>query len=169
MRRLNGRFTYGGVQSSLYTAMVSDRDDMHYYRKETGAYWYNGDEKPNHDVVIIGWDDHYSRDNFNQPPEGDGAFICANSWGGEFGDDGYFYVSYYDTNIGIHNILYSGIESADNYDHIYQADLCGWVGQLGYGKDRHFLPIFIRQRRKKSWRQSASMQPGKIHRIRYIP
>ena len=66
-----------------------------YYRKETGAYWYNGDEKPNHDVVIIGWDDHYSRDNFNQPPEGDGAFICANSWGGEFGDDGYFYVSYY--------------------------------------------------------------------------
>ena len=129
----------GGVQSSLYTAMVSDRDDTHYYRKETGAYWYNGDEKPNHDVVIIGWDDHYSRDNFNQPPEGDGAFICANSWGGEFGDDGYFYVSYYDTNIGIHNILYSGIESADNYDHIYQADLCGWVGQLGYGKESAFF------------------------------
>ena len=118
-------YLYGGVQSSLYTAMVSDRDDTHYYRKETGAYWYNGDEKPNHDVVIIGWDDHYSRDNFNQPPEGDGAFICANSWGGEFGDDGYFYVSYYDTNIGIHNILYSEIESADNYDHIYQADLSG--------------------------------------------
>ena len=93
----------GGVQSSLYTAMVSDRDDTHYYRKETGAYWYNGDEKPNHDVVIIGWDDHYSRDNFNQPPEGDGAFICANSWGGGIGDGGYFYVSYYDTNIGIHN------------------------------------------------------------------
>ena len=132
-------YLYGGVQSSLYTAMVSDRDDTHYYRKETGAYWYNGDEKPNHDVVIIGWDDHYSRDNFNQPPEGDGAFICANSWGGEFGDDGYFYVSYYDTNIGIHNILYSGIESADNYDHIYQTDLCGWVGQLGYGKESAFF------------------------------
>ena len=78
-------------------------------------------------------------DNFNQPPEGDGAFICANSWGGEFGDDGYFYVSYYDTNIGIHNILYSGIESADNYDHIYQTDLCGWVGQLGYGKESAFF------------------------------
>lgn len=128
-------YLYGGVQSSLYTAMVSNRDDTHYYRKETGAYCYNGDEKPNHDVVIIGWDDHYSKDNFNRPPEGDGAFICANSWGGEFGDDGYFYVSYYDTNIGIHNILYAGIESADNYDHIYQTDLCGWVGQLGYGKE----------------------------------
>ena len=32
-------YLYGGVQSSLYTAMVSDRDDTHYYRKETGAYW----------------------------------------------------------------------------------------------------------------------------------
>ncbi len=29
-------YLYGGVQSSLYTAMVSDRDDTHYYRKETG-------------------------------------------------------------------------------------------------------------------------------------
>ena len=83
-------YLYGGVQSSLYTAMVSDRDDTHYYRKETGAYWYNGDEKPNHDVVIIGWDDHYSRDNFNQPPEGDGAFICANSWGANLGTMGIF-------------------------------------------------------------------------------
>ena len=30
-------------------------------------------------------------------------------------------------------------ESADNYDHIYQADLCGWVGQLGYGKESAFF------------------------------
>ena len=37
------------------------------------------------------------------------------------------------------SILYSGIESADNYDHIYQTDLCGWVGQLGYGKESAFF------------------------------
>ena len=23
----------------------------------------------------------------------------------------------------------------DNYDHNYQSDLCGWVGQIGYGRD----------------------------------
>ena len=130
---------YGGVQSSLYTSMTNEESRSAHYNEDQYAYCYIGSEPPNHDSVIIGWDDHYSRDNFNQPPEGDGAFICANSWGGEFGDDGYFYVSYYDTNIGIHNILYSGIESADNYDHIYQTDLCGWVGQLGYGKESAFF------------------------------
>ena len=32
-----------------------------------------------------------------------------------------------DTNVGTHNVVYTDIESADNYDNIYQSDLCGWV------------------------------------------
>ena len=67
--------------------------------------------------------------------ESDGAFICQNSWGENFGDDGVFYVSYYDTNIGVHNVVYTDIEDIDNYSGIYQSDLCGWVGQLGYNKE----------------------------------
>lgn len=78
-------------------------------------------------------------------------------------------MSYYDTNIGIHNILYSGIESADNYDHIYQADLCGWVGQLGYGKESAFFANIYTAEEKEELEAVGSMQPGKIHRIRYIP
>ena len=30
------------------------------------------------------------------------------------------------------------IENNDNYDNIYQSDLCGWVGQLGYSKESVF-------------------------------
>ena len=86
-------------------------------------------------MVIVGWDDSYSKDNFNTDLEGDGAFICQNSWGDNFGENGFFYISYYDTNIGTHNVVYTDIENTDNYDHIYQSDLCGWVGQLGYNKD----------------------------------
>ena len=67
--------------------------------------------------------------------EGDGAFICTNSWGEDFGDQGYFYVSYFDSNIGVHNIVYTGVEPVDNYDYIHQSDLCGWVGQIGYGQE----------------------------------
>lgn len=67
--------------------------------------------------------------------EGNGAFVCQNSWGESFGEDGIFYISYYDTNIGVHNVVYSVVEDVNNYDNIYQSDLCGWVGQLGYGRE----------------------------------
>lgn len=128
-------FKYGGVQTSIYNALKSSQSRSPYYNRMTNSYCYIGTEKPNHDVVIIGWDDSYSKDNFSVDLEGDGAFICQNSWGSEFGDGGIFYISYYDTNIGTHNVAYTRIEDSDNYDHIYQSDLCGWVGQLGYNKE----------------------------------
>ena len=87
---------------------------------------------PNHDVVIVGWDDTYSRENFNRKPEQDGAFICRNSWGPSFGEDGYFYVSYEDSNLGKGGVSYTRIEAPDNYGRIYQSDLLGWVGTIGY-------------------------------------
>lgn len=128
-------FKYGGVQTSIYNALRSSQSYSPYYNNRTNAYCYIGTEKPNHDVVIIGWDDSYPKDNFSVDLEGDGAFICQNSWGRQFGDDGVFYISYYDTNIGTHNVVYTRVEDVDNYDNIYQSDLCGWVGQLGYNKD----------------------------------
>lgn len=95
--------------------------------------------KSNHEVVIVGWDDNYPKENFNAELEGNGAFICQNSWGKEFGMDGLFYVSYYDANIGIHNVVYTGTEPTDNYDNIYQSDLCGWRGNLGYDKESAYF------------------------------
>lgn len=128
-------FKYGGVQTSLYSTLQSSADISESYNQEEKAYCYIGTEKPNHEVVIIGWDDNFSKEKFPVNVEGDGAFICQNSWGSEFGEQGTFYVSYYDTNIGSHNVVYTKIEDTDNYDHIYQSDLCGWVGQIGYNKD----------------------------------
>lgn len=132
-------FLQGGVESSMYTSMSGAGQSSWYYNKEKSAYCYIGTQKPNHDVVIVGWDDTFSKDNFSVPLEGDGAFICANSWGKEFGDNGLFYVSYYDSNIGIHNLVYTRIDSADNYDNIYQSDICGWVGQLGYEEESAYF------------------------------
>lgn len=128
-------FKYGGVQTSIYNALRSSQSSSPYFNKEQSAYCYIGTEKPNHDVVIVGWDDSYPKENFSVDLEGDGAFICQNSWGEEFGENGFFYVSYYDTNIGTHNVVYTRIDNTDNYQNIYQSDLCGWVGQLGYNKD----------------------------------
>ncbi|MDO5550835.1 MAG: lectin like domain-containing protein [Lachnospiraceae bacterium] len=129
----------GGVQSSLFTRLQNSASQDRYYNQETAGYYYPGEEKPNHNVVIIGWDDHYPKENFNQQPEGDGAFICLNSWGPNFGQEGCFYVSYYDTNIGDINVLYSGITEPDYYTGIYQTDLCGWIGQVGYGTEEAYF------------------------------
>jgi C1A family cysteine protease len=124
-------FLYGGVQSSLYMPMgYTYEESSPYYNVEHSAYYHIGNEKANHDVVIVGWDDSYPATNFSTPPEGDGAFICVNSWGEEFGEEGFFYVSYYDSGIGVHNMVYTSVEDKNNYDNIYQIDLCGWVGQL---------------------------------------
>ncbi len=73
-------------------------------------------------------------------------YARKNSWGSSFGDNGVFYVSYYDTNVGTHNVVYTDIESTDNYDNIYQSDLCGWVGKMGYDKeDMYGANIFTAQ------------------------
>ena len=55
MRRLKRAvYLYGGVQSSLYTAMVSDRDDTHYYReRDRGRTGIMAMRSQSHDVVII--------------------------------------------------------------------------------------------------------------------
>ncbi len=132
-------YKYGGVSTSIYTSLNDSYGRSKYYNKETASYCYIGEEKSNHEVVIVGWDDNYPKENFNAELEGNGAFICQNSWGKEFGMDGLFYVSYYDANIGIHNVVYTGTEPTDNYDNIYQSDLCGWRGNLGYDKESAYF------------------------------
>lgn len=130
---------YGGVQSSMYTSLKNSYSYSRYYNKEKAAYYFYGDAKSNHDIVIVGWDDDYPKENFNREPQDDGAFICKNSWGSEFGIGGYFYVSYFDSNIGKTNVVYSKVEEKDNYDFIYQSDLLGWIGQLGYKREKAYF------------------------------
>ncbi len=130
-----GVMAWGGVQSSLYTTMQNGQSQSEYYDQEKKAYCYPKRREPNHDVVIVGWDDHFPREAFRTKVRGDGAFLCENSWGTGFGDQGFFYVSYYDGNLGRTNVVYTNVEDPDNYDVVYQSDLCGWIGQLGYGED----------------------------------
>lgn len=128
-------YRYGAVQTSIYMDLQSSNSVSEYYNKDTYAYSYPVAEAANHDIIIIGWDDDFPAENFCQGVTQDGAFICQNSWGTKFADDGVFYVSYEDAKIGENSVVYTKIEPTDNYDRLYQTDLCGWVGQLGYEKE----------------------------------
>ena len=75
---------YGGIFAGVHGAqLLSDA-----YNNKTGAIYCDPNDQENsyamnHAVVIIGWDDNYSRDNFNEEhkPQNNGAWIVKNSWG----------------------------------------------------------------------------------------
>ncbi len=125
-------YTYGSVQTSLYMDRTTAAEGAGYYNVNTSSYFYPEEKTENHDILILGWDDDYPAANFAADPEEDGAYICLNTWGSSFGEDGIFYVSYADANIARTGVVYARIEDTDNYDHLYQYDECGWQGQQGY-------------------------------------
>ena len=46
--------------------------------------------------------------------------------------------------------MYTGVESTKNYDSIYQSDMCGWVGQIGYNKESVYgANVFTAQKNEK--------------------
>ena len=113
------------VKDFLYKGQAVDVS----YWSDKGKNWsskYNSsysERKPrfaNHAVTIVGWDDSFPASHFKKKPKGDGAWLCQNSWGTHDGDDGYFWLSYYDGTLS--DFAVYELENSDEHDIIYQYD-----------------------------------------------
>lgn len=112
---------YGAIAASYYVDINTNYGSPNYNNINAAYYCYVKNKKTNHAISIVGWDDDYSADNFNTKPDGNGAWIVRNSWGSDYGDNGYFYLSYYDKSLS--NIAYAlDADLSDNYDNNYQYD-----------------------------------------------
>ena len=121
--------THGAVDTGMAFAAGSFRSDTYaYYSTVAGL-------ELGHHVTCVGWDDRFPASRFKVAPPGDGAFLIKNSWGTDWGDAGYFWISYYDANYGREMAVFSGAESTANYDAVYQHDPLGWSSSLGFGAD----------------------------------
>ena len=106
---------YGSVASGFYI-------DLNNYNYSTNGYYQSEKSSSNHAITIIGWDDNYSVDKFNEEnmPSSPGAWLIRNSWG-EYSAP-YIWVSYEDVSLANQDAFAFIMEDADNYDNNYQYD-----------------------------------------------
>lgn len=116
--------TVGPVSTNYYSHGLTS------YNPNTYAVYNSVPRASDHAVLIVGWDDNFPKENFvsGNQPENDGAWLVRNSWGTDWGDDGYFWLSYEDKTLDCGNAYL--LEEADNYANNYQYDTTGWSFSL---------------------------------------
>ena len=93
---------------------------MDYGAVSISTQWDTG----SHAVTLVGWDDEYTGfDCFNT--KSTGAWIIKNSWGEEWGDNGYFYLSYEKEFKNAYTFIFN---EERGYSDIYQYDFSGVTG-----------------------------------------
>ena len=94
------------------------------------SYYVPGSYSVNHAVLVVGWDDNYSRTNFSTQPGQDGAWLVRNSWGTSSGTNGYFWMSYSQY---IGDVTAYAVSKADAGLKHYGNDYRGMTSSAGIG------------------------------------
>ncbi|MDR1087714.1 MAG: lectin like domain-containing protein [Coriobacteriales bacterium] len=120
-----GIYEQGALEVGYKGAQASDTT---YFNSDTSAqYVSDAFATGDHAVALVGWDDDFGAENFSEPlPPGPGAFIVKNSWGEEWGEGGFFYLSYYDRSID--EVIGFTVEDSREFELVSYYDDTGQSG-----------------------------------------
>jgi C1A family cysteine protease len=120
--------TYGAT----YTAFYWDGSN---YNGSNYTYYYSGTNSANHAVTIIGWNDTITT------AGGQGAWLIKNSWGAGWGDNGYFYISYNDSQVNSEASYYPNRHSKSTTFTQYNYAPLGEVIDTGFSSPTAYAVV----------------------------
>jgi len=115
----NALIQYGPLSTTM--TVYSD-----FYSYPGGVYEHSGDEETNHIVAIVGYDDSLS------------CWICKNSWGDDWGEDGWFRIAYGNCRIEEDTIYFEYTDQTEPFVNVkmHRIKMIGDIeGILEFGAD----------------------------------
>lgn len=144
-------YNNGAVYAKIYSDEQGESSKSEYIGSDNISYFVHDmtTHRTNHAVLIVGWDDNWSKSRFKHQPKSNGAWLVRNSWGSNYWDNGYFWVSYEDMTLAPKMTIYDYEEMTDN-EKVYNLDESGaGTDYTLLNSEQGFLNVFDIENKEK--------------------